>query len=84
MAILMVDDKKYESTIKLNLREVMEKKGINRFNLSKNTNTKIDTINKLYFNNIYKVDLDVLARICSYLKCDINDILILETRQIHH
>lgn len=64
--------------ININIKNVMNKKGVNRFKLSKETNTKMDTINRLYFNNSYKIDLDVLKRICLYLNCDISDILTLD------
>lgn len=75
MSVLLVEDKKYYYKIDITLRDVMKKKGINRFRLAQKTNTKIETINRFYFNNVYKIDLDVLGRICLYLNCDISDVL---------
>lgn len=61
--------------IKINLKRQMEKRKINRFNLSKLTNTKLDTINRYYYNEITRVDLDILLRFCIVLQCNIDDIL---------
>lgn len=61
--------------IKINLKRQMEKIKINRFNLSKLTNTKLDTINRYYYNEITRVDLDILLRFCIVLQCNIDDIL---------
>lgn len=61
--------------ISLKLKEIMDANGITRNALSKKVNTRFEVINKWYNNNIENIDLDILARICFILSCDITDIL---------
>ncbi|MBQ3160711.1 MAG: helix-turn-helix transcriptional regulator [Oscillospiraceae bacterium] len=53
----------------------MEKRNINRNNLANASNTRFEVINKWYNNEVEKLDLDVLARICYVLECSPSDIL---------
>lgn len=81
MTILLKDKVKYVAVVDISLKKILDEKNITRFKLSTDTNTKMDTINRMYYNNIYKIDLEVLARICMYLNCDICDLLHLEFKQ---
>lgn len=62
--------------IDVKLSEIMEEKEISRNRLAKLVGVKYDVINRYYKNeNIVKVDIDLLAKICCVLNCDISDLL---------
>ena len=61
--------------INLKLKEYMVERKITRNVLAKRVNTRFEVIDKWYNNRIENIDLDILARICFVLSCDINDIL---------
>lgn len=76
----VVDNSKY--ILKLCIREMMEKRGINRHQLCKLIGVKYDTIHRYYIGDCYQIDLDIIARICSVLDCKISDVLILEEKEL--
>jgi DNA-binding Xre family transcriptional regulator len=59
----------------VDIKTIMEEKGISQNILSKITDLSINTIRSYYHSNIKRIDLDVVSRIAKALKCDINDIL---------
>lgn len=61
--------------IEVHLKEILKAKGFTRNSLSTATNTRYEVINKWYSNNVERLDLDVLARICYVLECKPEDIL---------
>ena len=61
--------------INLKLKEYMVERKITRNALAKRVNTRFEVIDKWYNNRIENIDLDILARICFVLSCDLNDIL---------
>lgn len=61
--------------ISIHLKAIMESKNITRNNLAKASNTRFEVINKWYNNEVEKMDLDVLARICYVLECSPADII---------
>ena len=61
--------------INLKLDELLEKRKITRNYLARTTNTRFEVIDKWYKNNVEKMDLDVLARICYVLDCCVADII---------
>jgi putative transcriptional regulator len=68
----------YKSYGKVNitLSKLMDKYNISIYQMGKLTNLKYTTI-KSYYNNtpITRVDLDVVAKMCYVLDCNIEDIL---------
>lgn len=62
--------------IEIQLKEIMEKRGITRNALARATNTRFEVINKWYQGHVEKLDTDVLARICYILDCTPGDIVI--------
>ena len=71
----IIDIKKY-GRIKVRLSDIMDKKGITRNKLSTLTGVKYDVVQRYYkAENIERVDLDFLAKVCCVLKCEIKDIL---------
>lgn len=61
--------------IELRLNEILVQRGIKRYYLAKSTNTRFEVIDKWCKNNVEKLDLDVLARICYALDCTPSDII---------
>lgn len=59
-----------------NLKNLMDKKGISINMMSKLSKIKYDVVKRYYYNNIYQVDLQILAKFCYVLGCKISDILI--------
>ena len=57
------------------LKEMIEQRKISRNYLAKAANTRFEVINKWYDNNVEKLDLDVLARICYVLDCSPEEII---------
>lgn len=61
--------------IKITLKECLEKKNISRNKLCSMIATNYDLVNRYYNNKVIRVDLDIIARMCFALNCNINDIL---------
>jgi len=59
----------------VDIKSIMEAKGISQNLLSKITDLSINTIRSYYHSNIRRVDLDVISRIVMALDCEINDVL---------
>ncbi len=61
--------------INFNIRKVMKRKNITRNKLATLTGATYNVINRYYNNDISRLDLDVLARICYVLDCDVSEII---------
>ncbi len=57
------------------LKEVMSARNVTRNHLAKAANTRFEVIDKWYNNDVEKLDLDVLARICYVLECSPDEII---------
>lgn len=64
----------------MNLKSVMDKNNVTRNALARSVNTRFEVINKWYNGDVEKLDLDILARVCYVLKCDISDILVYDDK----
>ena len=62
--------------VNINLKQIIDAKKISRSKLSSIVALSYDLINRYYNNKVNRVDLDVIARFCYELNCNINDILI--------
>lgn len=62
-------------TIKINLTELIEQRGISKNKLSQRAEMQRTQLNNYCNNTISRLDIDVLARLCTVLECDINDLL---------
>lgn len=61
--------------IEVHLKEILDAKGFTRNYLAKAADTRFEVIKKWYENDVERMDLDVLARICYVLECKPEDIL---------
>ena len=66
--------KEYGS-VSIHLKEIMDSKNITRNYLARVSNTRFEVINKWYNDDVEKMDLDILARICYVLECSPADII---------
>ena len=62
--------------IEINLKSIMDNKGITRNALARSVNTRFEVIDKWYHGHVEKIDSDILARICFVLECSPSDIII--------
>lgn len=61
--------------VNLKLAALMEGRGITRNRLARLVNTRYEVIDKWYKGQVEKLDLDVLARVCFVLGCNVQDVL---------
>ena len=62
-------------TIRIKLDELIEQQSISKNKLSHKAEMQRTQINNYCNNNITRLDIDVLARICTVLDCEIGDLL---------
>ena len=62
-------------TIRIHLDELIRKAGISKNKLSHRAEMQRTQINNYCKNEITRLDIDVLARICTVLECRIEDLL---------
>lgn len=62
-------------TIRIKLDELIRKAGISKNKLSHRAEMQRTQINHYCNNDITRLDIDVLARICTVLECRIEDLL---------
>ena len=68
-------------TIRIKLNELIEKNGISKNKLSHRAEMQRSQINNYCNNRISRLDIDVLARICTVFECNISDLLEFEPPQ---
>ena len=61
--------------IRLRLNELLIEKGVNRNQLAQRIGIRHVVIAKWCNNEVERMDLDVLARICFALDCEISDLI---------
>ena len=62
-------------TIRIKLDELIKKAGISKNKLSQRAEMQRTQLNHYCNNDISRLDIDVLARICTVLECGIGDLL---------
>lgn len=61
--------------VEITLKDVLEKKDISRNKLCTMIATNYNLVNRYYNNKVIRIDLDIIARMCYALNCEVNDIL---------
>lgn len=64
--------------MKLNIKPLVDQKGLNRNQLSKELKIGYQATCNLYEGNVQRIYLDTLQSLCDVLKCTPNDILLSE------
>ncbi len=62
-------------SIHLRLRELMDERGINRNQMARRIGVRFEVVDKWYHDEVEKLDMDVLARMCFVLDCKAGDLL---------
>ncbi len=65
-------------SITFHFNELMDAKGISRAKLSKLANVRFEVADKWYSGEIERMDMDVLARVCFVLDCNVSDVITFE------
>lgn len=55
--------------------DVMDKKGITRNKLASLTGVRFEVADRLYKGIVERMDMDVLARVCYVLDCQVGDVI---------
>lgn len=64
--------------VTLHLRKLMDERNIKRNQLAVAAGVNYPVINRWYKGSVERIDVDVLARICNVLDCQVQDILTYE------
>ena len=62
-------------TIKIHLKEIMEKRNISISKLSFRAEMQRTQLKKYYRNEVQRLDIAVLSRLCYALDCDLHDLI---------
>ena len=62
-------------TIRIKLDELLKESGLSKNMLSHRAEMQRTQINNYCKNEIIRLDIDVLGRLCTVLKCEISDLL---------
>ena len=57
------------------LENLLKANHISKNKLVRDTNTDFKVINRLASGNLVRIDIYVLARLCNYLNCEVQDII---------
>ena len=69
-------DLKEYGRIVITVKDVMDKRGMTRNKVANLTGLVFNSVNRYYKNApITSVDLDILAKLCFVLRCEIGDVL---------
>ena len=63
------------SSIRLTLKEVLEQRGITRYELSQRTDIKYPIVDKYYKNKVVRYDSALLLKMFVALDCGIEDLI---------
>lgn len=62
-------------TIKINLLDLIQQRNISKNKLCQRAEMQRTQLNNYCNNKITRLDIDVLARLCTILNCEIDDLL---------
>ena len=62
-------------SVSCSLKKVMDDKKMTIYRLSNIANIKYEIVKKYYDNNLQRIDLDILAKFCFCLNCEVSSLL---------
>lgn len=62
-------------SVRIQLNELIQKRGISKNKLCQRAELQRTQLNNYCNNSISRLDIDVLARICTVLQCEMGDLL---------
>ena len=62
--------------VELRLKELMDERGMTRNQLARLIDARFEVVSKWYNGRVEKLDLDILARMCYALDCEVSDIVV--------
>ena len=62
-------------SVRIQLNELIQKSGISKNKFCQRAELQRTQLNNYCNNNISRLDIDVLARICTVLQCEMGDLL---------
>lgn len=74
-----ITTKKDYGKVQLRLKEILAEKNIKRGTLARCTGTRFEVVDHWCKGNVEKMDMDVLARICCALDCEVSDLLVYQS-----
>lgn len=66
--------------VNITIQDLMEKRDISRYKLQQLTNWNYKRINNLYFSRVKHITLEEIEILCNILKCNVEDIIVIEKR----
>ena len=57
------------------LEDLLKSKNISKNKLSRDTNTDFKVLQRFFSGELVRIDIAVLARLCDYLNCNVDDIV---------
>lgn len=70
------------SKIRINLENVLKEKGISKTQLCYACRLQRTQLNNYCKNKVVRIDLNTIARMCDFIDCRIEDILVLEEEEL--
>jgi len=64
--------------MKIMLNQILDTKCISQNKIAKDTGISVSTLRNLNHNRTTRISLDILEKICNYLDCGVEDILLVE------
>lgn len=61
--------------VNIKLGELMRERGLSKNKVCKSCDIQRSQLNRYINNDMARVDLSILARLCDYLECDVADLL---------
>ena len=65
------------------LKKEMDRQNISISKMSRLAKLKYDVVKRYYIGDLYHVDLEILAKFCYVLECNLSDILVYEKQFIN-
>ena len=65
----------YYGYITIDIKSIMDKKGISRNKLARSISARFEVVDKWYNGTVERIDSDILAKICYVLDCEPHDII---------